>query len=365
MILDPIQWLRALAAAMVVVHHARHEIAALGLRGLENAVLPWWAGVDVFFVISGFIIVHATGAVGAAPGGRGRFLAHRIARVVPLYWLVTTLFLAIALVRPSLLGDGSAAALDPAYVAASYLFWPLARADGTPQPLYGLGWTLNCEMFFYAAFALGLGWGRRVAVAWIAAFLVLLTILGAALFWTALPLAFWSNPVVLEFLLGAGIALARAEGLRLGGPVRGGLTALGLGLLGLAEALGAEPLGFARPLVFGLPAALLVAAAGLGGAGRGVETPGSPPLRWLGALGNASYALYLVHPFVLRAGREAIGRLGLAGTLGPWLCLGVLVLSSGLVALLVHRFVERPLSRRLRRILDPGPDSGPAAAKSM
>ncbi len=86
--LVPVQILRAVAALMVVWHHGRHEIGLLAARGAGAALapetlLPWWAGVDLFFVISGFVIVHASRSLAGAPGGRGRFLAHRIARVVP------------------------------------------------------------------------------------------------------------------------------------------------------------------------------------------------------------------------------------------------------------------------------------------
>ncbi|MFD0934864.1 acyltransferase family protein [Methylobacterium trifolii] len=364
MTIVPIQILRACAAAMVVVHHGLHEAAALNLAGSGAeavARLPWWAGVDVFFVISGFIIVQASGPRYDAPGGRRRFLVHRVARVVPLYWLVTALYLAVALAAPSSLGDAGAAARDPGYVAASFLFWPALRPDGTPQPLYGLGWTLNCEMVFYGLFALGLGHGRRVAVAWIVGFLGLLTAAGALVPLSGLPLAFWSNPVVLEFALGAGLGLARSEGLRLPSPARLVLAVAGIGLLFL-QAGGADPEGFARPLGFGLPAAMLVAAAAFGSAH---EKRDPAPVRWLAAIGDASYALYLVHPFVLRAAREGVLRLGLApwlGTLGV-LCL-MLALSVG-AALLVFRFVERPATRRLRVLLDPVPSPAGAPAKSV
>ena len=84
-----VQGLRALAALMVVVHHAQNEAMILAGRTGTDFVprhgLPWPAGVDIFFVISGFIIVHAAAPLYGRPGARGRFVAHRIARLVPLY----------------------------------------------------------------------------------------------------------------------------------------------------------------------------------------------------------------------------------------------------------------------------------------
>lgn len=353
------QALRALAALMVVVHHAQNEAAILAVRAGTDFVprhgLPWPAGVDIFFVISGFIIVHAAGPLFGRPGARGRFLAHRIARLVPLYWLVTGLYLALGLAMPALL-SGEGGPPDLARTLASFLFWPMARADGAVLPLYGLGWTLNYEMAFYALFALGLGLTRRGAVAWLVGALGLVVLAGRLIPAPPVPLAFWSDPIVLEFALGAGLALLRAEGVRLHGAARVGLAAAGL--FGLATAP-AEP-AF-RLLAWGLPAALLVAAAVLG-RDRLEAARGGWAARFLGAaerLGDASYALYLLHPFVLRAAREGLVRSGLAPLFGPWPSLVLMVVLTLPVALLAHQLVERPLTRLVRRRLEP---SRPAEA---
>ncbi|MET0430390.1 MAG: acyltransferase, partial [Microvirga sp.] len=85
-----VQVLRALAALSVAFLHAQHD--ALTLAGRAGTVLalpdrlPWMAGVDVFFVISGFIMVYSSRDLFARPGGPAVFLARRVARVVPLYW---------------------------------------------------------------------------------------------------------------------------------------------------------------------------------------------------------------------------------------------------------------------------------------
>ncbi|AWN39136.1 acyltransferase [Methylobacterium radiodurans] len=346
------QILRAAAALMVVLHHLRHELAGLGLAADVLANLPGWAGVDVFFAISGFIIVHATGPAYDVPGGRRRFLAHRVARVVPLYWLVTLAYLAVALALPRSLGDAGAAASDPAYLAASFLFWPAARPDGSLQPLYGLGWTLNYEMLFYAVFALFLGRGRRATVVWTAAVLAGLVLVGRLAAPEAAPLRFWSDPIVIEFLFGAAIGLAREAGLRFAPPARLALAAAGI--VGLVLLGGDEVAGFARPLRAGLPAACLVAALALAG-------PSPRPAAWIrpfSRLGDASYALYLVHPFCLRALREALVRTGLAVPLGAWGVGALMVAASVAAALLTYRLVERPATRALRGRLDPGGAGG-------
>ncbi|SDO06178.1 Peptidoglycan/LPS O-acetylase OafA/YrhL, contains acyltransferase and SGNH-hydrolase domains [Methylobacterium phyllostachyos] len=363
MILVPIQILRGLAALMVVWHHARHEADLLAQRSGGPALdpgmlLPWWGGVDLFFVISGLVIVLASGRLYGVPGGRARFLAHRIARVVPLYWLVSLAYLALALARPDLLGEAAALVHDPTALVAGFLFWPAARPDGVVQPLYGLGWTLNYEAFFYALFTAGLGFGRRGAAASLIAVLGLLVAAGAVWPDLPVPLRFWANPIVLEFAAGAGLALAYRGGTRLAAPLRAGLAVFGLLGLILAAYLLAdlgEADGILRPLLVGVPAALLVASA-LGPGRDAAQVARLPvPTRALVILGDASYALYLVHPFALRLMREVLLRLGAAPALHPYGGMILMLAASITAALLVHRYVETPLTRRVRRLLDPIP----------
>lgn len=115
-------------------------------------------GVQLFFVISGFVMVYATEPLFGTRRGPFVFLERRIVRIVPLYWVVTTFYLALTLVF---------AKFDKGYpasfVVASYLFIPLARPDGTIEPLVGQGWSLNYEMLFYAVFALTVIHSRRVS----------------------------------------------------------------------------------------------------------------------------------------------------------------------------------------------------------
>jgi peptidoglycan/LPS O-acetylase OafA/YrhL len=351
-----IQVLRALAALMVAAGHAQFEAAGLaaraGLAFAPAAWLPWPAGVDIFFVISGFIIVHAAAPLHGRPDARRTFLAHRIARVVPLYWLATSLYLAVGWLKPGLLGAG---AESPAYLAASYLFWPMARTDGAVQPLYSLGWTLNYEMGFYVLFALVLPWGRRTAAACVLALLAGLVVAGQSAGALPVPVAFWSDPIVLEFACGAALGLARQEGVRLGGRARLALAVAALVLLSLAGEAPALP----RCLAWGGPATLLVAAAALAPAAEGAREP----LRLAIPLGDASYALYLAHPFVVRGVRIAAEASGLAGHLGPWPLMILMLIIACAAALLLHRIVEQPLTRAARAALTPAPRPMPAVHK--
>jgi peptidoglycan/LPS O-acetylase OafA/YrhL len=345
-----VQWLRGLAALSVAALHAQHDAAGLAERlGAGFAPydrVPWAAGVDAFFVISGFIMVHASRRFFEAPGAAGTFLARRAARIVPLYWAVTSLYLGVAFLASGLVNS---AVLEPWPVAASYLFIPFARPDGSAQPVYSLGWTLNYEMFFYALFALTLAWPLRKAVPGLAALMAGLVLLGQLLPLPQ-PFGFWTDPIILEFVFGLALGLIRAEGIRLSGPVRAALVAAGLALLAMNLVPPDGPAGLARPLGWGLPVALLVAAAALGG-----DRPGPAPriLQLGAALGDASYALYLIHPFVIRALSELAARTDLGAMVGPWGYIFLALAGSVLVALAVHRWFERPLTELARRRLEP------------
>ena len=344
--IEPIQSLRALAALTVVVGHAQTEaLVAASKSGAPFApshLLPWGAGVDLFFAISGFIMVVASERLFAASGGAGIFVARRLKRIVPLYWLATTLYVAIQFATRKHFGG-----LD---LAASYLFWPRdAHGDGVLRPIYALGWTLQYEMFFYALFAAFIALPRRRCVAAVAVLLALGVAAGRIWALPAGPLAFWTQPIVLEFAFGMAVGLAWREGLRLPTWARAALAAAAVAALafdGLDAAHKAvtwiTPTDSTRVLAWGLPTALLVAAGALG------TRSGSPRvLVGLVALGDASYALYLVHPFVVLTLMRLYTATGLAGALGYWPFVAASLALAIAAAFAVHRFIELPAARAL------------------
>ena len=108
------------------------------------------AGVDIFFVISGFIMVYTTMDREITPWS---FMADRIARIVPAYWAATLGVFFLALVAPSLLQTSH---MQWGELFKSLVFVPFRKANGLVQPVLFVGWTLNYEMFFYLMFAAGL-----------------------------------------------------------------------------------------------------------------------------------------------------------------------------------------------------------------
>jgi exopolysaccharide production protein ExoZ len=149
-----IQAPRAVAALLVVLLHAfetwgeRVDPAAPGVSWDNGA-----AGVDIFFVISGFVMVISSQRLVDRPGAWLTFLRHRVVRIVPLYWLLTTVkILAVVLLGGVVLRTG----LDFNFVAASYLFLPVIDTAGHFRPVLPVGWTLTYEFLFYLFFAAAL-----------------------------------------------------------------------------------------------------------------------------------------------------------------------------------------------------------------
>jgi peptidoglycan/LPS O-acetylase OafA/YrhL len=155
---------------------------------------------------------------------------------------------------------------------------------------------------------------------------------------------FWSDPIVLEFVFGMAIALLVEKGCSLQPIGRLGLAAVGLLLLHFDLTLPDGALVLPRVLAYGVPAAMLVAAAVLGPLSPtwpAVELP-------MAALGDASYALYLVHPFAIRALREVFAYSGLATAMGLEVFVISAVLAAIILALLVCRFAEKPMTSVVR-----------------
>ena len=341
-----IQVLRGLAALSVAFLHIEQASGAFVGRPGESPwpwlrAFPWEAGVDAFFVISGFVMVHASMTLFARPGAARLFLSRRASRVVPLYWLFTTLTLLVALAAPRLLNDPISGG-SPA-VAASYLFIPWPRHDGFVQPLFRLGWTLNYEMLFYTLFAPFLLLARRPGTAGVVLAIGGLVAIGQFARPANPQLAFWTDPIVAEFAYGVAIGALRAEGVRLAFPVRVALAAVGLAAMAVIGVDDTQR----RALSYGIPAACFVAAVSLGPAWSG-----SSRLAWAALLlGDASYALYLIHPFPMRGLREVWARLGFGGTGGIVSYIAATLILSCALAIVVHRVVEIPLVRLARRIL--------------
>lgn len=341
--LPGIQVARGLAALAVTVHHALETS-----NGVPGSFSPDWltmagaAGVDVFFVISGFIMVHTTLRPGRppnrqAPSAAG-FLWRRAVRIYPLYWMACLTML-------SLMGLGF---FHARVLSAVDIVTGLVLVPGG-HPIIGVAWTLVYEVYFYLVFAACLtSRSRKVTTLATGGGIVLLLMLAQALPESAVQ-RFLSDPIPLEFLMGMTLAWVYPTiKTRLGARSAAALTLFGLVLMHAA------PMFVPHDNTHGLDGLARVATWGTAGlaivAGLLLLPPTHNPIaRWFVSLGNASYSLYLTHFFVLMGYALALRDDAVARLPQYWLVPPVVLLAC-LIGGVTHLMVERPLLQGGQRL---------------
>jgi exopolysaccharide production protein ExoZ len=341
--LNALQGLRFVAAFMVLVHHSELELEVRGFAATlpfyDPTGIRWVSGVDLFFIVSGFIMYHMSAKRFGVKGSVPEFLERRFVRVAPLYWLFTTAFIAIALLLPAAVKNAD---ISPATVITSYLFIPWPQANGLMMPILLLGWTLNFEVFFYLIFATGMLFPRRLGLLFIFSTLVVLTAVGPFIPRSLFILEYLSRSIIIEFAFGALLAIVYHTGFRFSPVARGLVALLGIGLLVAFGARGVMLSTPLRPLWAGLPC-LALAAAALLGTDAGSE---SRLGRWMVTGGSASYSIYLTHMFVIRLLSLVWGRFKLDG---GWLFFVASMVGCVFVGVVTYYFVEQPLLELFRR----------------
>ena len=333
-----IEGLRALAVLLVLAYHADLGPFSGG-----------YIGVDVFFVLSGFLITSLLVRELGVTGGLSlrRFWARRARRLLPASCLVivATLvagsFVLAPLAQLDLARDGLAAATFVVNIVFAHQQGDYLTADLAPSPLLHF-WSLAVEEQFYLVWPILLllvaGYRRRYRAAVAGLVAVLWPVSLAACVWLTTrnqPWAFYGLPTrAWELLTGAGLALLAAKLLRIPGPVR----AL-LGWAGLAAVV-VSAMAFSDTTTFpGVAAALpVLATAAVVAAGPALRTGPAALLRWgpLQWIGQRSYSIYLWHwPALVLVAAEL-------GPLSAWQRLAVVLASVG-VAAVTYSFLENPV----------------------
>jgi len=353
--LGRVQVLRFFAAAAVLFAHLQHEI--LTRFPDEIAFKPFLlidggVGVDIFFVISGFIMYHVSYKRFGEQGAVRQFLVRRFFRVAPLYYFATLLML-----TATVMFSKAVSISQPSFgaIAASFLFFPMTNSLDQTAPVLKLGWTLNFEAYFYVVFALALALNRRMGL--IVMTLVLSVIVGLAQLLSSppVPIAFWGQSLAFEFLSGVGVAILYNRGLRLNASVA--LMIITAGVLLLAGMRLTDLTALAPRAVYaGVPAWLIVMAVVC----APFDRRQGRLKRFFVAGGEASFALYIIHPFGIRAGALLWARLSLPPS--PWLYITLLIIVVIMAAFAVNLLIERPLDRIIRRWLDGPPKQSSATA---
>ena len=342
---ESIQWLRGIAAMLVVCNHCVLLVHKYGdLPGDaahqldRNLALAGAFGVDLFFVISGFVMAMSASRFSGRSGALN-FLAQRYNRIAPLFYLLSTM-LWLDMIRaqvPIGLRD----------IANTLTFIPWFDGREYHWPIHYLGWTLAFEFVFYAVVATFIltGWAARARA--LALFLLMAVAAGSALDMPWMPLRMLTSPLMAEFALGvlsylgwrAGL-FARVRALwtfvflvalvMYVGPILSGDSIVETVATRQFEYQGAA----LRLLYWGIPAVAIIAWT----LSRLPEDAGR--LRGLAnAVGDASYSIYLTHLFVLRLGEEIVQRLDAPA----WLVATGAFILSPLVGWLCFRLVEQPM----------------------
>lgn len=316
-----VQYARAAAALGVLAFHAAQKAGVDFAAGAR--------GVDLFFVISGFIMWTISARQPREPG---EFLRARVERIVPLYWLATLFMVAGAFAGlfPTLREE-----LSWSHVLQSLLFIPhFAPGSGQIWPVLVPGWTLVFEMIFYLAFAGALSLAPRLRLVLLTGLFTGLVIVGLVLKpRDAIGLTV-TDPLVLEFVAGMWIAVLMRGRRGMPAAVAVSAVALGLAMLLIIPFWG----GLAERLACLVGAALCIAGA------VSLDLRGATPnLRLPRFLGDASYSTYLWHGVAV----SVAGGLGARFDLPVWAIIALAViggLGAGAVSYLV---IERPLGRMI------------------
>ena len=338
---NTLQALRAIAALSVMFGHILHEVGVtnakrgLGAFKFDHFNFPYWSGVDIFFVISGFIMVYTSANLCAKPYGWKKFLVKRFKRIVPLYWFYTTAMIVLVLLVPSLLDK---ARPDFMHYLTSYLFIPYDRAAGGIKPILSLGWTLNYEMFFYIVFAFLLFFSRPKLLKIISVVFIAMAL--SHYVWPSdlTVIKFWTSPIILEFILGAWIAHLYMGGVRIAAYWRWILSALAVFTYFGFAFIPMDILVMAPRILPAVIAVCLVVAFTL--------PENSTKIRvWHGLklLGDSSYSLYLAHPFFIGGVAVLAMRFNFSAVFQMVLSVLVCVMGS----YIAYKIIEKPMHRKL------------------
>lgn len=327
---DSIQALRGIAALFVIFEH---------IRFLNCGAF----GVDIFFCISGFMILFSTHDTPR------HFLTRRFIRILPFYWLMTLATYDLVCLFPEMFQQTAA---DPVFLFKSLFFLPFDIGNGAVQPLLRIGWTINCEIFFYLLFAFSMRISHKYRGLLCSGLLLGMTALAAFFPDAPVFVLFYGNPVMLDFIFGMaaeGIcrklyALYHAK--RLKGfllPVSCCLPVLLFAVLTLTRQR-IDVVGFRRPLLWGLPALLILLC--FFTTGLFLKFP-----KLLVRLGDISFSLYLLHYYPILFLDRMLFDFSAPPSLMAVLGAAAGIALSIFAALIGYRLIEKRLTARLLKKL--------------
>jgi exopolysaccharide production protein ExoZ len=312
-VINNLQILRGFAAFNVVLHHIAWKAGQENFYPNILSFFGGWgmSGVDIFFVISGFVMCYTQFKVKSSPLN---FVKARLKRIVPIYWIVTSLILFLFFLDPGVIIKRN---FTSELISSSYLFYSYLMND--IYPIIVQGWTLELEILFYVVFAVSLNF-RNLKLVIISAAIIL-----------SLITIFTKQFLLIEFIFGMLIAYIYNQ---IKFDKRLGLTLLIIGIFFLFFSIkfNLNTDSFSRIFFWGIPSALIVI-----GSVFGRQINNSILLY----LGNASYSIYLVHLLTIVAFYEfsSIFLRGYNGDILAIFCFALSIVSG----CFFYSFVEKPI----------------------
>ncbi|MDG1773440.1 MAG: acyltransferase [Oceanicoccus sp.] len=344
--LESIQALRAIAAILVVILHSYMHLAARDL--VSNDLTTFGvgrAGVDIFFVISGFIMVYVTQNAFQTPGSSNSFIIKRFIRVAPTYWLYTSFIALLLFLSPENFSDGKS--FNISHYVTSMLFLPYPTPhDGAIKTILPVGWTLLYEMYFYCVVAILLFFPKRLFLYLLAFWFIGSCILGSIFFADVWQLKVYTHPLLLEFLMGCIIATVYFNRNSIPSPHL--WFFFGAALLFVSMFFDTTPKW--RVVKWGIPSFFIVIGAIYWERMYSINIP-----TILARLGASSYSLYLTHLFT-------INLLGFTWrkVLGLEVHFSVFIVTAVILSIIgghvCYLLIEQPVTRWLTRAVKKNAD---------
>lgn len=336
-----VQYLRGIAALLVVLVHVLQEV---GNHTSNSFLLNFYhfkelgfIGVDVFFVISGFIMMYIHGNDFQKKNISLNFLKKRIVRVVPLYWILTSVTAFLLFFYPSIFGGGKV--FDAHHVFASYIFIPAYNSIGLPLPILGPGWSLNYEFYFYVLFSIFLLFPKRYFVPSLTV-LFLFSCLSGFIVNDNPILWMVTNPILFEFLFGIYIANLFSKG-----KLKNYIIPLAFGVaLVLINIYIRFDMQY-RLFSYGVTSALLLMGVLAYENKIGIRNPN----KFLLFLANISYSLYLSHVFSYKIILKLIPSNII--TSFPDTIAILVIIFSVVIAYIIYVLIEKPVNKILKKVL--------------
>lgn len=335
-----IQYLRGIAASMVVLYHTIPQLKRMGYSGPEFEVMSY--GVDIFFVISGFIMTYISIDKSIS---RYKFITDRIIRIVPIYWFLTTFVALLGITFPYLLQSTQ---VDLIQYIKSMLFIPYIHPISHGFfPLLQPGWTLNYEMYFYLIFALFITIKGDLKYI----FMIVTLLITTVIFSQQEPksaLAFYGNLVILEFCMGIVLAFVYVRYTLIFKSTYAfyiGVLTTVIGFTLLFASHGLFP-KLDRAFVAGIPSFMIVT-----GALFLANSPKRLNSVILEKVGDSSYSLYLSHSILLSALGQIFRKVlyPFMGTTTYIVFPVIALLAALIVGYLFYFIIEQPLTRYIRK----------------